>query len=73
MIDLFDLVLNIPHDQGLSTLRKRFDEKDEKNGFADTLLECAEYFLNNNILSFNEKNLRTKKRRATTNEILSVL
>ena len=73
MIDLFDLVLNIPHDQRLSTLRKRFDEKDEKNGFADTLLECAEYFLNNNILCFNEKNLRTKKRRATTNEILSVL
>ena len=45
----------IPHDKGLSALRNRLAERDEKDVSTDTLLELAESVLRNNIFSFNEK------------------
>ena len=46
---------NIPHDEGLSAFRKRFDERDEKGVSSDTLVELAELVLKNNIFNFNQK------------------
>ena len=46
---------NIPHDEGLSAFRKRFDERDEKDVSSDTLVELAELVLKNNIFNFNQK------------------
>ena len=45
----------ILHDKGLSALRNRLAERDEKDVSTDTLLELAESVLRNNIFSFNEK------------------
>ena len=36
---------NIPHDEGLFPLRKRFDERDVKNVSTDTLVELVELVL----------------------------
>ena len=41
--------------EGLSALRKRLVEREEKDVSTDTLIELAELVLKNNIFSFNEK------------------
>ena len=41
--------------EGLSALRKRLVERDEKDVSTDTLIELAELVLKNNIFGFNEK------------------
>ena len=57
-IDVADLYLKIPHEEGLSTLRKRLDLRQEKDVTTSTLVELAEVVLKNNIFSFKEKTLR---------------
>ena len=63
--DVVRLYLNIPHDEGLSALRKRLDEGDEKDLSTDTLVELAESVLKNNVMNFNEKSLKQKRGTAT--------
>ena len=41
---------NIPHDEGLSALRKRLNGRDRKDVFTDTLVELVELVFKNNIL-----------------------
>ena len=50
-MDVVGLYPNIPHDEGLSAVRKRADEEDVSTG---TLDELAELVLKNNIFNFNE-------------------
>ena len=49
---------NIPHDEGLSALRKRLNERNKKDVSTDNLGELAELILKNNIFNFNEKTLK---------------
>ena len=57
-IDVVGLYPNIPHDEGLSALRKRLNERDKKDISTDTLVELAELVLKNNIFNFNERTLK---------------
>ena len=60
-MDVVGLYPNIPHDEGLSTLRKRLDERHGKDVSTDTLVELAELFLKNNIFNFNQNTLKQKR------------
>ena len=57
-VDVVGLYPNIPHEEGLASLRKFLDERTEKKVTTETLLELAEIVLKNNIFQFNEKNLK---------------
>ena len=60
-IDVVGLYPNIPHDEGLSALRKRLDLRQEKDVTTSTLVELAEVVLKNNIFTFKEKTLKQKR------------
>ena len=60
-MDVVGLYPNIPHDEGLSALRKRLNERDKKDVSTDTLVELAELVLRNNIFNFNERTLKQKR------------
>ena len=60
-MDVVGLYPNIPHDEGLSALRKRLNERDKKDVSTDTLVELAELVLKNNIFNFNQKTLKQKR------------
>ena len=49
-VDVVGLFPNIPHEEGLSALRKRLDESDKKEVSADTLVQLAELVLKNKCL-----------------------
>ena len=57
-MDVVGLYPNIPHDKGLSALRKRLNERDKKVVSTDTLVEFVELVLKNNIFNFNENTLK---------------
>ena len=52
------LYSNIPHDVGLSTVRKRVVEKEEKDVSTETFVELAELGLKKNIFKFDGKSLK---------------
>ena len=52
--DVVGLYPNIPHDEGLSALRKGLDLRQEKDVITSTLVELAEVVLKNNIFRFNK-------------------
>ena len=60
-VDVVGLYPNIPHDEGLSALRKRLDLRQEKDATTSTLVELAEVVLKNNIFTFMEKTLKQKR------------
>ena len=60
-VDAVGLYPNIPHDKGLSALRKRLDLRQEKDVTTSTLVELAEVVLKNNIFTFKEKTLKQKR------------
>ena len=60
-MDVVGLYPNIPHEEGLSALRKRLNERDKKDVSTDTLVELAELVLKNNIFNFNERTLKQKR------------
>ena len=49
-VDVVGLFPIIPHEEGLSALRKRLDESDKKEVSADTLVQLAELVLKNKCL-----------------------
>ena len=51
------LAYNIPHDEGLSALRKQLDLRQEKDITTSKLVEVNEVVLKNNIFTFKEKTL----------------
>ena len=61
-IDVAGLYPNIPHEEGLASLRKFLDATTEKKVISETLVELAEIVLKNNIFQFNEKNFKSVKR-----------
>ena len=60
-VDVVSLYPNIPHEEGLSALRKRLDLRQEKDVTTSTLVELAEVVLKNNIFTFKEKTLKQKR------------
>ena len=60
-MDVVGLYPNILHDEGLSALRKRLNERDKKDVSTDTLVELAELVLKNNIFNFNEIIFKQKR------------
>ena len=61
-MDVVALFPNIPHDEGLSALRKRLNERDKKYISTGSLVELAELVLKKNVFNFNEKTLKQKRR-----------
>ena len=59
--DVVGLYPNIPHEEGLSALRKRLDLRQEKDVTTSTLVELAEVVIKNNIFTFKEKTLKQKR------------
>ena len=60
-VDVVGLYPNIPHEEGLSALRKRLDLRQEKDVTTSTLVELVEVVLKNNIFTFKEKTLKQKQ------------
>ena len=60
-VNVVGLYPNIPHDEGLSALRKRLDLRQEKDVVTSTLVELAEVVLKNTIFTFMEKTLKQKR------------
>ena len=60
-VDVVGLYLNIPHDEGLSTLRKQLDLRQEKDVTTSTLVELGEVVLKNNILTVKRKTSNQKR------------
>ena len=48
-MDVAGFYPNIPHGEGLASLRKFFETRDNKQIVSDTLTELAEVVLKNNI------------------------
>ena len=69
-VDVVGLYPNIPHDEGLSVLRKRLDLRQEKDVTTSTLVELAEVVLKNNIFTFMEKTSKQKRGRAIGTKML---
>ena len=60
-VDVVELYPNIPHEEGLSALRKRLDNRMERYISRDTLCDLAEVVLKNNIFKFGKKTLKQKR------------
>ena len=56
---------NIPHEEGLASLRRFLDARTEKKVKTETLVELAEIVLKNNIFHFNGKTLKQLRGTAT--------
>ena len=54
-VDVVGLYPNIPHEEGLSALRKRLDNRMENYISSDTLCDLAEDVLKNHIFKFGKK------------------
>ena len=64
-VDVVGLYPNIPHEEGLSALRKRLDNRKEKYISTDMLCDLAEVVLKNNIFKFSKKIFQQKRGMAT--------
>ena len=60
-MDIVDLYPNIPYGEGLDSLRRFSETKDNKQISSDTLTELAELVLKNNIFEFDEKTFKQKR------------
>ena len=63
-IDVVGLYPNIPHSEGLTSLGRFLELRDNKQISSDTLIELAEIVLKNNIFEFDEKTFRQVHRTA---------
>ena len=55
-----ELYPNIPHEEGLSALRKRLETQKEKYVSTDTIIDLAAVVLKYNIFTFRKKTLQQK-------------
>ena len=60
-MDVVGLYPNIPHGEGLNSLRRYLETRDNKQISSDTLTELAEVVLKNNIFEFDEKTFKQKR------------
>ena len=71
-VDVVGLYPNIPHNKGLSALRKRLDLRQEGDVTTLTLVELAEVLLKKNIFTF-KKNFKAKARHSCWYKICSTV
>ena len=57
-IDVVGLHPNIPHSEGLNSLRRFLELRDNKQISSDTLIELAEIVLKNNFFEFDQKTFK---------------
>ena len=57
-IDVFGLYPNIPHSEGLNSLQRFLELRDNKQISSDTLIELAEIVLKNNFFEFDQKTFK---------------
>ena len=60
-MDVVGLYPNIPHGEGLDSLRRFLETRDNKQISSDTLTELPEVVLKNNIFEFHEKTFKQKR------------
>ena len=60
-MDTVGLYPNIPHEEGIASLRKFLETRDNKKISSDTLTELEEVVLRNNIFEFDEKIFKQKR------------
>ena len=60
-VDVVGLYPDIPHEEGLSALRKGLNNRMEKYISSDTLCNLAEVVLKNNIFKFGKKTSKQKR------------
>ena len=72
-MDVVGLCPNIPHGEGLASLREFLETKDSKQISSDTLAELAEIALKNNIFEFEEKTFKQKRGTAIETKFLLML
>ena len=60
-IDVVDRYPNIPHGEGLASLCRFLETRDNKQISSDTLTELVEVVLKNNIFEFDEKTFKQKR------------
>ena len=63
-IDIVGLYPNIPHSEGLNSLRRFLELRDNKQISSDTLIELAEIVLKNNFFEFDQKTFKQVHRTA---------
>ena len=57
-VDVVGLYPDIPHSEGLNSLRRILELRDNKQISSDTFVELAEIVLKNNIFQFDEKTFK---------------
>ena len=57
-IDVVGLYPNIPHELGLSAMKKALDKREDKSVSTETLLDLAEFVLKNNFFTHNDQIFR---------------
>ena len=60
-IDVVGLYPNIPHKEGLASIRKHLDNRENKEVSTDTLVELADIVLKNNYFQFLDKTCKQKR------------
>ena len=60
-VDVVGLCPNIPHEEDLSAIKKRLDNRMEKYISSGTLCDLAEVILKSNIFKFGKKTLKQKR------------
>ena len=60
-MDVVGLYPNIPHGEGLASLRRFLETRDNKQISSDTLTELSEVVLKNNIFEFDENIFKQKR------------
>ena len=60
-IDVVGLYPNIPHEDGLTALRRKLDARENKDISTDSLMELAECVLKNNVFEHNKRVFRQKQ------------
>ena len=60
-IDVVGLYHNIPHEEGLASIRKHLDNRENKEVITDTLVELADIVLRNYYFQFLDKAFKQKR------------
>ena len=60
-IDVVGLYLNIPHEEGLASIRNHLDNRENKELTTDTLVELTDIVLKNNYFQFLDKTFKQKR------------
>ena len=61
IIDVVDLYPNIPHEEGLASIKKHLDSRENKKVTTDTLVQLVDIVFKNNYFQFLQKTSKQKR------------